>query len=292
MSFFARSRSVDIIAWCGRFYCRRFPVDRGKWRVVQIIERLVSAVGISSVRTIRTKHDFLMHVDPMDFLQRHIYVSGTWEPHVAEVIDKYLKPGDTFLDIGANIGFFTLYAARIVGKSGKVHAFEPNPLTFTKLRQNVELNELGNVSTCPVALSDRRGEAALFLGPSGNAGGASLRELGSDTTVPVRVVTLDEVLQKHSVARIAMIKIDVEGAEFLALNGAVQTLRRDRPEIICEISEWSLERQGSSAEQLFEFLGHMGYKWRLLSPIRIGRRSNFKQYRQFDVHFYPNGAGA
>ena len=252
-----------------------------------MVERFVANSGISSPRTIRTRQKFYMEIDPRDFLQRCIYASGTWEPHVTKVIKERLKPGDTFVDIGANVGFFTLYTSHLVGPQGRIYAFEPNPEVFARLKRNVELNRLVNVWIYPVALSDHKGASALFLGPPDNSGAASLRRTASATAIQVPLDTFDDAFRDLGVARVAMIKIDVEGAEVLVLTRAVDTLRRDHPEILCEVSEWSLECMGSSSDELFQFLADLGYKWRRLSVIRTGKRVNGKTYHQFDANFFP-----
>lgn len=106
-----------------------------------------------------------MMVDVADFIGTRIYHFGVWEPHVSALISARLKSGDVFCDIGANIGYYTVLAAPIVGDTGKVVAIEPSPATFELLKQNIKLNNADNVRMVRAAVADQPGTLTLFHAP-------------------------------------------------------------------------------------------------------------------------------
>ena len=124
-----------------RHYCRRIPVRQGKTKLMFHCRRLVTPyVG-------ETLLDFggKFQVDLTDNIQRQIYFQGHYEPEITDLIKRTLKPGDTFVDIGANTGYYTVLASLLVGSEGTVHSFEPIPYIFSEMQANVSLNSLSNV---------------------------------------------------------------------------------------------------------------------------------------------------
>ncbi|MBI5211299.1 MAG: FkbM family methyltransferase [Elusimicrobia bacterium] len=138
-----------------------------------------------------------------------------------------LGPGQTVVDVGAHIGAFSLMTARLVGPSGRVFAFEPSPATLDLLRRNVERNGLAWIKVHPVALADAEGEAELFTaGDQDNPAADTLAAVAGRRAVKVRLCRLDDILAEEGVSRVDLLKIDVEGAEHRALDGAAKTLAR------------------------------------------------------------------
>jgi FkbM family methyltransferase len=170
-----------------------------------------------------------------------------------------LTEGSTFLDIGGNKGDFALFAAAIVGKSGRVVCFEPHPDNASWIRKSVALNGFGNVRVEELALSDRLGEAELNIG--GKSGQHSLETRKRDRgTVTVRTMDLDKYLRAEGIGRIDAIKIDVEGAEDKVISGALETLQRDRPVMFLDVHSIGAER----LEDLAGRLNAQGYRFREL----------------------------
>jgi FkbM family methyltransferase len=166
------------------------------------------------------------------------YVLGTAEPPIQDVWAEHVPAGGVVWDIGANIGFFTLIAARLVD-GGKVVAFEPLPANLEAIRRNVALNGLGNVEIIDVALSDTEGTADLQLhsqktwaklDTSSDTG--FQQGLQATAHLEVQVSTIDRQLQRLPAPD--LVKIDIEGAEVAALRGATVLLTEHRPTIICE----------------------------------------------------------
>lgn len=241
-------------------YVRHTPFEKGRYRVRQIASRLMDRLDTRCLRSVvRTRHWLAMELDLGDWVARHIYLTGGFELGCTNLLRAILRPGDAFVDVGANIGYFTLLASVLVGRNGEVIAVEPNPGARARLERNVSLNRLTNVRVVEAALSDRAGELTLHLGPADNSGLSSFRvPRDSARSIAVAVRTLDSLVTLDARPR-AIVKIDVEGAELQVLRGMRETLRRARPDLIVEISPQFLTELGSSVSELLDLLGAAGY---------------------------------
>ena len=188
-----------------------------------------------------------------------------FEPETRCFLDAYLRPGDVFLDIGANVGLYTVAAARIVGGGGEIHAFEPCSQTFSRLEKNVRLNALPRVSCHRLALSDTNAEAQLSIAKDGfdawnSLGKPYMGEDGGQETV--QTVTLDSFVAQHRLAgRITAMKIDVEGWENQVLAGAEQLLSAENAPVLCvEFTEQAAQLAGSSCDALYRTLEKFGFQ--------------------------------
>jgi FkbM family methyltransferase len=172
-------------------------------------------------------------VDPASHFGRQLLRGEGYEPQMERLIRGLLRPGDTFVDIGANEGYFSVLAARRVGQ-GKVYAAEPQGRLGPVIRKNAELNGCGNVVLWPVAVADRNDTAELFLHPSTNTGSSGLlqpaRWHARRETVPTR--TLDGLFAEHHLQKVRMMKVDCEGGEKLVLAGGREVLKERRIEIL------------------------------------------------------------
>jgi FkbM family methyltransferase len=177
------------------------------------------------------------------------FTVGTDEPAVQEELVRILHPGSVVYDVGANVGFLTLIAARLVGPEGHVYAFEPIPANVRAIERNAALNELGNVTVVELALSDRAGDAVLRI-PHANQGArlASLGESSGEEELTVRTAALDEL---DGLRPPDLLKLDVEGAELLVLQGAKRCLETHRPALICELHDTR-----AAIEELLPQLGY------------------------------------
>ena len=193
-----------------------------------------------SYRLLATTHfGAVFNVNTSDVIQRYIYFFGCWEPPVEAIIAERLRPGDTFVDIGANIGYFTLFAASRVGKTGRVVSIEASPGTYELLLENLRRNSaIGLVRPIQAAVTDKSSEVKLHLPDEGNLGSASmLREGTSAGFQMVRGEPLGNLLTGEEMSSARMIKIDVEGAEGLVIEGMRPILPRLRSaEILMEIT--------------------------------------------------------
>ena len=181
------------------------------------------------------------------------------EPEV-RYLDKFLRRGDVFVDVGANIGLFTLKAATIVSR---VVAAEPGADAGQQLKQNLALNAFTNVTIVPKAISDAVGKAVLFHNPLGDDPQAfSLINDGTSTeSEEVEITTLDNLVADAGVDRVDCIKIDVEGAEDRVIGGAAKTLDAFHPTVIFEMNCPTLVADGGDTKAAWNALAAHGYRF-------------------------------
>jgi FkbM family methyltransferase len=190
-------------------------------------------------------------IDPHEVIGRHILHFGLFDLLVSEVLFRLADPGETALDVGANIGFMTRLLAERVGASGRVYAFEPHPEIFAELQGNASDAQ---VTAIRAAASDRPGTAMLNLPLhfDGNRGIASLEPAAAATaTLPIECVTLDAALPAD--CRIGLVKIDVEGHELKVLEGATRLLAERR------IRDIVFEEHDTGGSPLFAYLASKGF---------------------------------
>jgi FkbM family methyltransferase len=185
-----------------------------------------------------------IHVSPATHLG---YIAGSADQYLQRTIKRYVSPGDNVYDIGANIGYVSLMLAKQVGPEGGVFAFEPIPETFAMLRRNIVLNKLDNVTLLNVAASATSGVTAMRT--IENLSMSSLVWHRDDTgAVQVRIetVAIDNLIESGELPAPKFVKIDVEGAEGLVLQGMARTIASTKPVIFLECSDigrqasWSL----------------------------------------------------
>jgi len=157
------------------------------------------------------------------------YRNGFYEQGTMHVIAACLRPGDAFVDAGASVGQMAFHAARCVGPSGRVLAFEPAPERYEDLVDGIAINELENVTPIAAGLAALPGELRLFLGGSPSM----MDQSKAENTVTVLVHRLDDVLDQRGVERVRFLKIDVEGLEPEVLLGATRLLHSAEPPIVC-----------------------------------------------------------
>ncbi|MDG2111818.1 MAG: FkbM family methyltransferase [Actinomycetota bacterium] len=183
---------------------------------------------------------FELALDALDTSVSHPLAAGHYEPHLRPFFAQVFEPGMTFVDVGANVGYYAMAAAQAVGPEGRVHAFEPNSENCRLILLSAERNGLSNVSVHPIALGDETGHALFHthLGSNGGLLDTDGDALLSNTTTVVPLARLDDIVRE----RVDVVKIDVEGAEGLVVRGAVDLLETHRPIVITEFSLDMLER--------------------------------------------------
>lgn len=181
-----------------------------------------------------------------------------WAILVQQLLSAILGKGDRFIDIGANIGMISLCAVRLVGERGEVECFEPNPDCVAKIRENISLNGLTNITIHPVGLSDERGKMTLNLATThtGTATFASIEN--PERSYSVEVLIGDDVLLSNKNI-IKLIKIDVEGFELHVLKGLKRTLDTFKPFLITEFLESHFQRANTSGKEIKNYLTGKGY---------------------------------
>jgi FkbM family methyltransferase len=219
-----------------------------------------------------------MELDLNDPLSRMLWVFRTWEPNLSTWLKGVLKPGDGFIDLGANVGYYTLLAKSLVG-DGPVWSFEASPTIFRQLQRNIELNGHA-VKAYNLAVSDRDGEVEIHLGD--NQGLANIFGGGpTEAVVPARA--LDTVLADEDVSRVRVIKIDVEGAEDLALAGMQKTWDRLPPtaDFMTEVSD-KIVGHDRDAAAVMRMFAERGYR-----PYVVANDYNPSTYRRADRYVPP-----
>lgn len=197
-----------------------------------------------------------------DIIERYLYVFGTWEPSLTAYVRSRLRPGDVFVDIGANVGYFTLLAARLVGPDGHVVAIEPLPRTVERLRSNVAANQLANVSVVPLVASDRDGDVEIYQGPATNLGRSGTMPMADGAAVGrVGARTAASLVPEELWPRVRVVKIDVEGDEHAVIAGLSPLLRRlpEGASVVTEVAPDRLRDRGADAASLFERMAVLGF---------------------------------
>ncbi len=193
-----------------------------------------------------------------------------YEPDIAEVMIRAIAPGDVVLDVGANIGFFTLLMAVLTGPAGRVVSFEPGDDNLTRLRRNIALNGLTNISVVGRPAWHSTGEVTFYLNRD-SSGGHALWDPGqfpsnalsraNPQLIRMQATTIDAELASLGLAPPKLVKIDTEGAEHAVLQGAAGLLRHHAvPYIIAELHDFGLEAIGSSQQGLRRFMLDYGYE--------------------------------
>ena len=276
MSQTLRSRTASTLypfaARLLRFYLTRCPVRNGKPQLLSLWFRYMHwrrnyTFTASSNQKIR------FELNMVDTVSSHIFLCGVWESGLTELMLALLGPGDCFIDVGANIGYHSLLAAKLVGPNGSVIAVEPAPHIRENFEHNLALNPklaaLHNITLLPYCASNQVGNAMLSGLPEGNSGETTLRQLseGAVTTM-VETRTLDDMLAETDLSRCPLAKMDIEGAEYLAVSGMEQTLAR-YPEIslMLEVDDRYLADLGHSADMLFHWFESRGYQaYAIIAP--------------------------
>lgn len=166
---------------------------------------------------------------------------GTYEYEKRGVFERVVVPGSVVFDVGAHVGYYTLLASVLVGREGRVIAFEPAPRNLSFLRTHLAINRVTNATVIGKAVSDRSGTAAFAEGERGSLGYTG--HIATGGTLNVETVALDELVMRGTVPRPDTIKIDVEGAEVTVLSGALATLTECRPTILLATHGPDLHRE-------------------------------------------------
>jgi len=267
---------------------RAWPFPRGKGVLLKVFSPLLRNRSFS----FETAKGVLVPSDLDDWITLHGFVEGydgefgpSWS---------LIRSASTVIDVGANIGIWTIGAAKRTGASGKVHAFEPFAVNFERLLSNIELNRVSNVVTQQMALSDRAGKLEFFPSPNMNSGvGLLAPKSWNVRTVQVEAITLDDYCAQHHITP-DVLKIDVEGAELLVLKGASRLLASPSPPaIVFEMNRDMAANFDSSPERISDFLAgfrysvfaHCNGKWRPIDLAQFsGHEDLLARHISADLH--------
>jgi FkbM family methyltransferase len=258
---------------------RGLPAFPGKLRIAKLL-----LGNLAGPAQLTDRFGFTYEVpDLREPIAFHLLINGRYEPQAQDLVLRTLRPGGVFLDVGANIGTFTLPAAGHVGVSGMVVAIEASPDVFSVLQKNVALNAVDNVHLVRAAAGARNDDEANFYpAPVDHFGMGSLAPQFSATPIRIPSVTLDSLVRNLNLSSVDLIKIDVEGFELDVLQGAIELLNSKQPPLVvfefCDWAEGRVSRDKVGAAQ--RFLLDQGFRiWRasaydrggsLTAPLRIG----------------------
>jgi len=238
-------------------------------------------------------HNFVYHLDDLDFylklntsddsVAKKVFF-GNYEKGTCRFIQKILRGGEVVYDIGANIGFYTILFSRLVGDTGKIHAFEPSQREYHSLCENISLNKLNNVVLNQLGISNQNTLATLNVLKDEKFGAYNTlgkvthhavrnAEINQET---IRLTTLDSYFENYSSKIPNLLKVDVEGVEKLVFQGGRSILKsEDAPLIVCEICEETLEGTNSSSEEICQLLKQYGY-----SIYNLDNDGNISEYKK------------
>jgi len=199
-----------------------------------------------------------MYLDEVDALC--LSINGIHEKLVTNLIKKEIHSGDVVLDIGAHIGYYTLQFANLVGSTGKVYAFEPEPKNFELLKKNVQINKYDNVVLIQKIVSDKDGIVEFFVSKLDSIGNKLFKSEESADSIKIESTTLDEYF-KDSKEKIDFVKMDIQGGEGKATLGMKNFLKKNNPKIIQEWWPDALKQNHTNPEDHLKFLQHIGYKF-------------------------------
>jgi len=204
---------------------------------------------------------YYLWLNDTGYIDKQIIKKGVFEPASTKIIERIVKKGDVVIDIGANIGYYTVLLSKIVGASGKVIAFEPTQHFLNVLRKNIAANQIENVEICALGLSNKSEKLKIDIGPSS----ATLHSpVGFDAIIAnekISLTTLDTFVRQRVQEKIDFIKIDIDGHEPFFFEGAWETLERYSPIVIFEVSHLHYLKAGIFAWDFYDILRSKGYKF-------------------------------
>lgn len=199
---------------------------------------------------------------PTDIMFRELFVNGLYQSDVLVALRALLQPGGTFWDVGANYGLMSIYVDRCFDGSVRTLAFEPNPVVRAELQRNLEANRCRNVSVEPIGLSNESGRASFFTSPDNSWNATLIGEFASSSgvteAIEIETSTLDACVARLGAP--SVIKIDVEGAEPLVIQGGERFLRDAAAPIVAEYNLRAIEDFGWTAERYLDLYRDLGYR--------------------------------
>jgi FkbM family methyltransferase len=250
-----------------RGYLRYAPMALGKqtcWSVV-----LRHFLGLEPPEwnfTVKTVFGGKVSANTRDTIGKYIYYFGVWEPNLTHWIRRHLRPGDVCIDVGANIGYFSLLASLLVGDSGKVVAVEALPAIFAVLENNLKLNQARNVRAVNCAAWDAEETISIYTQPKDLPGQTTVmpawaRQWSLKDKSQIPALPLSAILTPEEIKAARLIKIDVEGAESHVLEGMKALIPecRDDLEVIVEITPELLHAEGKSPRDILCFFENCGF---------------------------------
>jgi FkbM family methyltransferase len=260
-----------------RFSALLLP-DYFKYKILDFVYKNKSINNVAIEVSIYNGSRMLLY--PRDWVQSYIFIFNYYEKKESAFIASVLRENDTFIDIGANVGYYTLLASKIITK-GEIYSFEPELENYQRLNKNIELNNLKNVTAVRKACTDKNGMISFSVAGDDNKGMSSIFMLEGflSHTQEAETVTLDQFVIDNSITKIDLIKMDIEGAELIALKGMANVLQKLKPAMLIEILKENLIGAGSTVDDFCMYLKNINYK-----SYRIGADKQL-----IPIHDYEEG---
>jgi FkbM family methyltransferase len=246
-----------------RLYFRSVPIKTGKLWVWNTLMRPYIIWRPAELEA-ETATGLRLRNTMSDVIHSALYFLGVWEPALTQYIARHLRPGDIYIDIGANVGVHAMHGAQRVGATGRVHAIEASPTIFGLLQSNIARNGLSNITAHNVAVSDHHGTLTVYLHGSGNLGLTTILQAVDTTSAQEETIEarpLAGIVPEADILNARLIKIDVEGAEWQVLQGMAALIPRLHEDVslVVEVSRDALASHGISIAQFMSFFESHGY---------------------------------
>lgn len=232
---------------------------------------------------------FTLEVDTKNFIDACIYYTGDYEPYLKSQFRQLIRPGDCVLDIGANIGFHTLYFAELVGHKGKVFAFEPILVNYQALIMNLSFNTFKHIQTEQIALGNESKTIHIHVDPSIRNPGAYTLLTHRKANTYIHCLKGDDYVDNKKIGNVNFIKIDVEGYEHEVLKGLKETIINSRPIINFEYDRNYQLKMNDNPADIFSFFDELNYK--LYQVDGYGERVEFiykEAIKGAEIIAFPN----
>ncbi len=270
----------SVFRFLFRTILQYYPREYGKYTLLRKLYFPYLHSDTISASIVRMRAGFRLHLLPNELLQAHLYLFGTYELPTTNFIRRFLKKGDCVIDIGANIGYISLFCAQCVGKEGVVYAFEPEIKNYEALGANIALNGVQNIITQRLAVTEVETKLKLFLAED---------NLGAHSTIynedaltqdyeEIDGMPLDIFTSRNSIVKIDLVKIDVEGAEYEVLKSMKDILQNQRPVIIMEFNNSLQVKRGLSIEKIRKEIFEPN-KYQIFSTTESGKLIPFQDQK-------------
>lgn len=273
MNLLAELFETIVVSWLRREYSKMnsslatssVKAERArlaKWR------RRIFPDGSRIIRTAILPSGYQLRVNVCELVGGDLYFGIPFEPHEVQVAGLVVSEGDTVIDVGANLGLYSILVSGWISSSGRIHAFEPNPDMCSLLAENVRLNGLTNIEINSLAVSDNVGEGVLHVNRESALSSMGETKRGSVARDErILITTLDDYVKQHNLSCVDFLKIDVEGFEGHVLRGARSMLANQSDLVIlCELSAKNFGPLGFSVGDVLGMMDSLGYSaWGLSS---------------------------
>jgi FkbM family methyltransferase len=245
-------------------FIKKFPIRKGKERIVDYIRKF-SSFSEGTMRQAVIDNDVPIFVDIFERIQSYMYFIGEYERYETRKFIHSIKSDDVVLDLGANIGYFSLIASKLVGQKGHVFSFEASPKIYELLCENCSLSNK-NISHFNLAVAEKEETLKFNLPRDPKEQGSGSLSTNNTGDIEIKGISIDQFVQTENITRLNFIKMDIEGAEVKALLGMKKTIFNYRPKILFEFSPSRYnELEIIRFNSLVKFMKDLSYKFKFLT---------------------------